>query len=425
MDGFDEISPTHADKAAVILSELLKTKVGRVWVTSRPVMRETLERKLGVTAFTLKKLARESQETVFENIWKMKATGNNNDKCLSQYVQCLLSKAKESIDPRNFTGYPLHIRVIASAFEENLDESIISGKICLPEKLDLLYLYDTFRKRKLHIYETEKKTEDLTKASVLDDHERLMETYLEDLEKSSLLITLPSAVNSLHQETTGPTIQPFITRVKDGKDKIGIVMNVVEEKPHFIHRTFAEYFTARWFSKYFQSNRSVLEHILFDPKYEFVRNVFDRILATDCPLHCAVLDRDTQAVETLLQDGSDINAQDGGGRTAMHLIATERHVGDTCKEITNSLLRHKDFVNAKDNVLQWTPLRYALKAENWFVVEVMLEKKFKTTDLEFFRQVVDDESYIDKILKNIKGKNYSLLHQYLSSICANQNGHRW
>jgi hypothetical protein len=55
MDGFDEISPIHADKAAVILSELMKTKIRRVWVTSRPVQRERLEKELSVAAFSVKK----------------------------------------------------------------------------------------------------------------------------------------------------------------------------------------------------------------------------------------------------------------------------------------------------------------------------------------------------------------------------------
>jgi hypothetical protein len=55
-DGFDEISPTHVDKAAAILSELMKTKVRRLWVTSRPVMKERLEKEFGVPAFTLKEL---------------------------------------------------------------------------------------------------------------------------------------------------------------------------------------------------------------------------------------------------------------------------------------------------------------------------------------------------------------------------------
>jgi hypothetical protein len=57
IDGFDEISLQYAEKAAVILSELIKTNVGRLWVTSRPVVKETLEKVLRVTAFTLKKLS--------------------------------------------------------------------------------------------------------------------------------------------------------------------------------------------------------------------------------------------------------------------------------------------------------------------------------------------------------------------------------
>jgi hypothetical protein len=56
MDGFDEISPNNA---AVIVSELMKTKVRRVWVTSRPGQRERLEKELCVAAFTWAKLSLE------------------------------------------------------------------------------------------------------------------------------------------------------------------------------------------------------------------------------------------------------------------------------------------------------------------------------------------------------------------------------
>jgi predicted NACHT family NTPase len=59
MDGFDEISPTHVHKAVVILSELMKTKVGKVWVTSRPVEKDRLVQELCVTAWNMKNLSRE------------------------------------------------------------------------------------------------------------------------------------------------------------------------------------------------------------------------------------------------------------------------------------------------------------------------------------------------------------------------------
>jgi hypothetical protein len=79
MDGFDVISPTYAENALAILKEILKTKVRRVWVTSRPVQRERLEEELSVVAFKLKKLSRECQEKVFCDIWKEKANGNNGE----------------------------------------------------------------------------------------------------------------------------------------------------------------------------------------------------------------------------------------------------------------------------------------------------------------------------------------------------------
>jgi len=42
-----------------------------------------------------------------------------------------------------------------------------------------------------------------------------------------------------------------------------------------------------------------------------------------------------------------------------------------------------------------------------------------TADLELFRQRLDDESYMCKIIDDIKDKNCSILLQYLTSICAN------
>jgi len=53
MDWFDELNPTHADKASAFLPKLMETKVKRVWVTSRPAQRKWLEEELCATAFTL------------------------------------------------------------------------------------------------------------------------------------------------------------------------------------------------------------------------------------------------------------------------------------------------------------------------------------------------------------------------------------
>ena len=71
MDGFDEICPTHMHKAAVTVSELMNTKVERVWVTSRPVQKERLENELSVITFSMKKtVKRISNKSTLEYLEK-------------------------------------------------------------------------------------------------------------------------------------------------------------------------------------------------------------------------------------------------------------------------------------------------------------------------------------------------------------------
>ncbi|KDR16617.1 uncharacterized protein LOC110832431 isoform X1 [Zootermopsis nevadensis] len=420
-DGYDEISPTHADKAANILSVLRKTQVGRVWVTSRPVVRERLEKELSVLAFTMKPLSQEAQEKMLLNLFKSKATGHRDEKRLEALIKQLLSKVSESIYDSNFTGFPLYITMIATAFELNLETSLKSGVLSLPEKMDLLYLYDRFVKRKLHIYQIEKKRDDITNASVQDDHELLTKIFLKNFERSALTVILPSAViTSLHDKTIAVRLQPFIRRVQAGKDKTGVVIQVVEGRPYFVHRTFAEYFTAHWFSKYFELNICVLEAILFDRSYSVVRDVFDRILVSGSELHSAVLNWDAESVEAALQKGCDVNAVDKGGRTALHLIASQGQVY-MIEQITESLLGHGACLDMPDNVLQWNPLRYAEKSGSWFVVERLLEHNADISDLVLTRQRVHDSEYIGPIIYEAAGEDYLLLLKFLASIGVNMD----
>jgi len=112
-----------------------------------------------------------------------------------------------------------------------------------------------------------------------------------NLEKCSLLVTLPSELNPLRDEEMQTTVQHFIERLQAAHDKICTAMNVVKKRLHFMQRSFAEYFTPRWCSKKIQSNRSFLERI-FDPEYGFVRFTFDRMFAKDCLMHYADLEGD-------------------------------------------------------------------------------------------------------------------------------------
>ena len=362
MDGFDEISPTHVDKAVAILSELMKTKVERVWVTSRPVEKERLERKLSVMAFSMKKLSYESQRQIFLNLWLPKVNMYKYGQILVRFIEKSLLLAYDLYQDRNFTGTPGYVKLIATALETHLQ----TGNFNAPNKIDFLQLYDRLVERIMHVQERQKEEEDLN--SFQHDHESVM-INLDNLEKCSLLVTLPSEQHALHKAKIRDEkeLSVDVERVRDGKDLISIVMKLVDGKPDFVHRTLAEYFTARWFSTNFKLNRSVLERIIFDPRYKFMTDIFDRLLAKGYPLHCAVLDEDTENVKTLLGEGCDVNVRDKGGRTAFHLIAAKGHHGPTREEITNSLLQHGACLQSKDLVLEWTPLCYGIKQKRAFL----------------------------------------------------------
>jgi ankyrin repeat protein len=410
MDGFDEISPMHADKAAVILFELIKTKVKRVWVTSRPVQKERLEKELSVIAFSLKRLSRESQKEMLRNLWMYQADENENE------LNNFLLSVNRSVHDENFTGSPLYIRMIATIHEMDRETFLNSVYWFWPE-IDLVKLYEVSVENTLRTYLREKLKANISNCSFQYILEYLNQKCLEDFEKCALVAILPpSMLQSLHLKNVEEEIKPFLDYVQVGKDKIGIVMNVVDGKPQFLHRTFAEYLTARWFSRNFEYNRKVLKHILFKPEYIFVRKMFDLMLAKGYPLHFAVIRKDKKRFKTLLKEGCDVSILDKGGRTVVHYIAERQWIGWW---ITKLNFNNEASLHNTDSVLQWTPLQYAVNSENWFIVDTLLNSSVDRFGLDMIRQRAHDTNYIAKIILESAEFGYLLLLDFLCSIGVN------
>ena len=240
-------------------------------------------------------------------------------------------------------------------------------------------------------------------------------------EKCALVAILPP---SLHNKKIEEEIQRFLDKVQAGKDKRGIVMNVVEGKPQFVHRTFAEYLTARWLSrKNFESNRSVLERILFDPEFRFVRFMFDRMLAEGSEPLRAVLEDDMQGCKELIEKGCDVKVVDKGGRTVKHLLAARSWRGGHHKrgitDFLDIISRYETSIDNRDSVLQWKPLQYAIRSENWFVVEWLLQNNVDRSGLNMIRQRAQDAPYIDRIIMHAARYGHLLLLEFLCSIGVN------
>ncbi|XP_067005678.2 ankyrin repeat and protein kinase domain-containing protein 1-like [Anabrus simplex] len=196
----------------------------------------------------------------------------------------------------------------------------------------------------------------------------------------------------------------------------GIIDSVTNGKPHFIHRTFLEYFSAKWFAENYSQNQDLIRKKFFTSDYSVIRAMFDQILARNCSLHEAVLNRDVKAVERLINT-VNVNSLDAGGRTPIHLVAimhdSAPEVIEKCKQISMLLLSHGANITIADAVFHWTPLRYADATQAWNIVGLILEHGGCTKDLIFTKMQLKNMTYIIPALCDATKGGY---HKFLNFL---------
>jgi serine/threonine-protein phosphatase 6 regulatory ankyrin repeat subunit B len=188
----------------------------------------------------------------------------------------------------------------------------------------------------------------------------------------------------------------------------GFITESTDGKPLFIHRCFAEYFAAKWFTKNFSKCQSFILDNFFEPSFEVIRYIFDRMLAEEFKLHDAILNNDLEAVSKLLKEETDVNILDNGGRTALHLAACYNSI------TTKALLSVQD-VDTKitDEVLKWTPLRYADRTRSWMAMDSLLQSGGNADDIVFTRSRMYDCKWGQAALRASARRGYKNLLEFM------------
>ncbi|KAJ4432070.1 hypothetical protein ANN_20684 [Periplaneta americana] len=379
LDGFDEISPTHSDKVALMLRLLQKTKVKKLWITTRPVTASRLQQELCARPFTIRPFSEKDQKDFLAKFWKI-LVPNLKKSLLDSFITRLLNLAAKyfSNKEKEFMGIPLQSMLLAEAFLEDLKIYNCTGKMKLPRKFAMFQLYKKFVDRKLKIY-CERNNMILSRPCVRHSYERMKKELEENHMISSLMVLLsPEDVNRLpNSECMKKKFDKFVEEVEKGIEKTGIITQIVN------------------------SVKDYLKDKLFDPNFQIVRIFFDRILAEKFSLHVSVLNQDDISFNEILSETKgEVNKRDDGGRTALHL-AVMSHLdtwdGDTSGIIAELLAREAD-INAKDSVFCWTPLRLAERIRAWAFVNILLENNADTTDMVITRQNLENQNYIQDVL---------------------------
>jgi ankyrin repeat protein len=297
LDGFDEISPNYKETVIALLQALRQTAIEQLWVTTRPHLREELEDNLQQLSYTLEPFSEENQVEFLTKYWCLNgwfAELDNKEKMekkikLEICAKYLIKNLTKSISDkgREFTGIPLQCHMLAEAFNEEVKAFCQSaGSVPeLPFSVDLLGLYKRFMSRKYDICVEEKFKISMTNVGAKAARKEFVKSIRENHQILALKTLLAEEQAGLLQ------IIHQCSSSDEDLTRTGIVQRNYEGKPHFIHRTFAEYYVAEFLVNQLTtgSNTSqqvqdlLLQKICVEEDYRVVRAFIDGLLSKSKP----------------------------------------------------------------------------------------------------------------------------------------------
>ncbi|XP_069670620.1 uncharacterized protein [Periplaneta americana] len=396
IDGYDEISPDYAGKVLHMLRQLIiNYKFKQLWITSRSSMKDRLEENFSCLPFELQPFTKEHQRDFLAKFWNDISDGPHN---IDIFISNLLEVTGNMLNDKlgQFTEIPLQTLMLAEVFRSEATDFRKSGKMMVDRKLDLLELYNRFVYRKWDIFVRDKSLADERNPAMRDP----LQSHWKKFEKDHMACALHSLLktedlNHLHSsKNIMKRVEGFQDRLRNGDEKSGIVVQMVNSTAVFIHRTFLEFFAAKWFTKNFEDEREHIKEMLFREEFIIVRQFFDRILAEGFNLHTAILNKDKHSVEELLLSPEcDMNEKDKGGRTPLHLAVISHSESDNkavCEIMALLLQNHCD-CRTEDEVFHWRPLTLADKIQAWSAVDMLLGSNAESSDMIFTMELIKGE----------------------------------
>jgi ankyrin repeat protein len=350
-----------------------------------------------------------------EQYWS-EVTGITNTVNLQMFANNLLKLCSQNFSDEDveFTGIPLQTMMLGEAFIREVKLYCCSGGFNLTESINLLSLFNKFTENKFDIYFREKCQMDPSKPGV----KRYKKNYIEKHMISALLYLLsPKEFCTIRGAINSSKLKETNRFLREGEAlDFGMIKDFMDEKPHFIHRSFAEYYAAKWLTDNFRGHEKFIANILFNSTNEVTRNIFDRMIAEDSEIHGSVLNNDIHAFKEILNKQIDINILDKGGRTALHLTASYN------RPYLQQLLSFPGTDAHKvDAILKWTPLRYADRTKSWMAIDILLQNGANPDDIVFTRCNAKSREWGQAAVWECASKGYIKLLEFMMNCGISVN----
>lgn len=397
-DGFDEISEEHQRKIIPLLRYITRKTSAKLWVATRPHMKEVLENSLSVFATEFQALNLEDQAEFLNRFWRIRLGPllklENMGQSIRKYSSWLLEKSAGIIGKNILCimGIPLQLLLFAEGLKRDVINYLNTNLPPDIETLNVLQVYQRFINDKYAIYVTEKIGLGKVAPTVMNI---LVKGFHKHHETSAMHLLFPENESLIYPKRIDTEQSKDLTSV-------GIIQSIGRErKPYFIHRTFAEYFAAKFLESYLDkketnpkkygwATRFLMKHI-FEERNNVIREFLDHMLSEDSPIHIAALANNLRDVIELTKDITRPKTVDNLDRTALHLAAIGGHLNIV------KVLLDSGYDAVTSDALGKTPLHYATMNKHERVVDYLLNY---TADIDIGDTVFAKPLHVDMEIGN-------------------------
>ncbi|XP_057377879.1 uncharacterized protein LOC130699685 [Daphnia carinata] len=321
LDGYDEIGEKCQD-IAIQMMKFIQKKGIQLYVTTRSHVAHHLQYELGQLAYYLENFNEEDQIDCLTKYWKkeLKLPDRVQDgvqemkmKKIDEFAKWLVNEVSKTLkdDKRALIGIPLLCRILAECYQQNVDEIVQStGDVIRQseqpglfdkEKFDLVSLYNKLMETKRKIFLVEKTN--TSKSDEMKDHafeilrkkveSRLTKLALETIITEPNILEMLWPTKSSHKSSYDVAQEESI--LAKNTLKFGLTFsNSDGMRQKFMHRTFAEYFVAKYLYEGFHPDDErhnkllekepirnlILNKILASKQYDGVQVFFDGMVKT-------------------------------------------------------------------------------------------------------------------------------------------------
>ncbi len=278
-DGFDEIANYYKDQVIQLVKSLLKTKIEKFFIASRPEWSDYLVKTFSQIKHTLQPFEKEDQEHYLLNFMKKNIEGVVEVK-LKKIIQTILKLMSTSISDKDykFTGVPLILKLVGEFFVSKISEYIRAStedfeifiKRLEKETFNLIKLYDHFVEKKLQVYYEEKCRMILSNPQTKRTIKQLKQKILENYETLAVRQILKTDVEKYFSSIAARKLDE--DELED-LVKVGLIYQIGNQWK-FAHQTYAEYGFKKFLDKSFDDEncaKFIVGLVLVKPSYQVIR----------------------------------------------------------------------------------------------------------------------------------------------------------